>query len=195
MKKRILCVGIKNVKMGRIPSSSTVPIKDCLPGCPCYKECYALKAYRMYPNVRKGWGDNSWLARNDLPSYTQQHLIYIYQVQPKHFRFMVGGDVVSKKHFLAICSIAEMSPKTKFLLFTKRYDFVDPREIPSNLRVMLSMWPGLKYPPRKLSGLSRAYVEGCREDKRMKASYKCHKKCDECFKCWGLKGDVQFSKH
>jgi len=195
MTKKTLCIGVRNVKMGKIPSSSTVPGKDCLPDCPCYKLCYARKAYRMYPAVRKGWASNSWLARNDIESYVQQHIVYINQTQPRHFRFMVGGDVTSREHFKGLCDIAKYCPKTKFLIFTKRYAFIDPRSIPSNFRVILSMWPGIPYPPARLRGFSRAYVEGCKVDARMKEAYNCHKKCDECFKCWGLKGDVQFKIH
>ena len=64
------------------------------------------------------------------------------------FRWNVGGEIDSIAHFQIIVRIAELVPKTRFLLFTKRHylvnAFVDRYgAIPSNLKLIFSAWPGM----------------------------------------------------
>ena len=55
-----VCISKGNIKLGSIPNVNLPPIVTCESGVPCAQKngCYALKAYRQYPNVRNAWNNN-----------------------------------------------------------------------------------------------------------------------------------------
>ena len=48
-----------NTKLGpTIPNISLPPIETCRHDAPCKKDCYAMKSFNQYPNVRNAWQHN-----------------------------------------------------------------------------------------------------------------------------------------
>ena len=47
-----------NIKLGNIPNVNLPPVISCALRVPCSKKCYAMKAYRAYPNAREAWNHN-----------------------------------------------------------------------------------------------------------------------------------------
>jgi ferredoxin len=190
-----------NSKLGKIPNSSLVPVKDCVNCESCKKECYALKAWKQYPNVRKAWKNNSDLLRSNPMKWRDNHIEWIKKNKPRFFRFNVAGDVISSEHYQAIKGIARLCPETKFLLFTKAFKFITHlHNKPDNLTVILSLFPKMKA-PKRLEALPKAYAFDNDKDykeKRFQDALECPSNCDTCGICWDLPRtgkDVKFLKH
>lgn len=191
-----------NSKLGKIPNISGVPVKDCPKIClkTCSKECYALKALKMYPAVRKAWGENSQLLRKSKREYFKQLRDYLDKKQPAYFRFHVAGDITSAMHAGFIVDTATKYPETKFLVFTKNYEALKYIKAPKNLTIVISVWEGMKAKdlPQHVRKYARAYAGDCSNFKGFKDSIECPGVCDNCLACWGLgkKGlNVKFTKH
>ena len=192
-----LTVSRGNMKTGRIMALSLPPIQSCIDNPPCAKTCYAMKAIRLYPNCRKAWGDNLRLWDQNVNDFLLSLHAILKKTRPTFFRWHVAGDIVSPRYLAMMRIIAELHPKTKFLAFTKRYEY-DYSDLPENLCIVFSAWPGLDMPSVK--GISVAYMRDEKDlDKRIPDdALECPGNCETCGACWGLskKGiDVAFNKH
>lgn len=188
-----------NSKLGNIPNVSGVPGKDCVNCELCIKSCYAMKAWRMYPSVRRAWGENSALVRSDPGAWERQLVDWIRKRRGPvpFFRFNVAGDIVSPEHFDAMCNVARAVPGTKFLVFTKAYRFIHKRT-PRNLQVIVSAWEGMR-PSDLPKRFRRAYAGDCRAfGERFRKAIRCPGNCETCGMCWQLSKigrDVRFDIH
>jgi hypothetical protein len=187
-----------NSKLGSIPNMSLRPIADC-PNCTsCAKECYAMKAYRMYPAVKVAWAGNAkairksdaWIA--DADAYLAKH-------KPAFFRIHVAGDFISAKYFLAWVDIAKRHPGTRFLAFTKAFKETAGVKLPANFQLINSAFPGMEMPtdkPIAFAGEPSEYTGPLA--KRAAKALVCPGVCDSCGACWSLsqaKRDVRFPIH
>ena len=189
----MLKISSGNNKVGKIPSVSLTPIKSCVNCSYCKKDCYALKSYRMYPNVRNAWDSNFDLAKNDLNTFFNELDRYLNKKRPKIFRYHVAGDIISQEYFDNMKNIAVKYPDIKFLAFTKNFT-IKYRNIPDNLSIILSIFPGMPIP--KIN-LPKAFMQDGTE-KRIKTALECHGNCEYCGLCWELKNlnkNVYFNKH
>jgi hypothetical protein len=186
-----------NSKIGRVPNISLPPIKSCRLGVPCFKDCYAMKAYRQYANVRSAWDNNLELYNKDWRAYFVDLDDYLFNKRPDRFRFHVAGDIIDQKYLAQMLWTASMFPDTKFLAFTKRYDLDMSEPVPDNLTLVLSVWPGMELPEK--TQLPWAWLaEDVRRPKK-EPFISCPGKCDSCsHKCWGgISSDlhVVFERH
>lgn len=191
-----------NIKIGKIPNSSLRPIKDC-PNCAsCKKICYAMKAYRCYPSAKKAWDSNSKLLRKEPGIWAADHIAFCLKNGPRFFRFNVAGDIIATWHFEQIINVALECPETKFLVFTKSFQFIRG-DLPENLAIVLSLMPGMTESdiPKAIKSLPRAYAGNPADypnDRRAKKALECHGNCENCGLCWNLakiKKDVRFDLH
>lgn len=189
-----LKISKENTKIGRIANISFPPITSCAPNVPCINNCYALKAWRMYPNARKAWQHN-YDCWKDSPHKFQNELeLWLFDHKPKVFRWFVAGDIPEWRFLEVMNDIADLNPKTRFLCFTKRHDlsFIGLRK---NLQIILSMWPGwgnTNLPGRK------AWVQDGTETRTPEDAIECLGACDKCFTCFYLNDlgrDVVFGLH
>lgn len=185
-----------NSKLGKIPNISLVPCKDCPADAPCRKECYAMKAYKMYPLVRKAWGINSDQIREDREQYFNDVAAYLRKKKPAFFRWHVAGDIPDMGYLQSMVTIALAFPETKFLAFTKGHDLL--KNLPhgaANLTLVASMWPNWGKKPK---GYPAAWMQDGTEKRVPKDALICPGACDGCGMCWNLKNlkkDVVFNKH
>ena len=196
-----LNVSSGNSKLGKIPNISGVPGKDCPPICKktCAKDCYALKAFRMYPNVRKAWRGNSAYLKRDMAGYFRDLDAWLTKKRPRFFRLHVAGDIVSREHFKAICKLAKDHSNTRFLVFTKHYEAVRG-SIPANLTVMVSIWEGMRPSmiPKRLRALPYAFAGDCKAFARSVFAITCPGYCETCGMCFDAakkRIDVSFNLH
>lgn len=183
-----------NMKLGGIPNVSLRPIADCANCEACKKSCYAMKAWRMYSSVRDAWKENAHLARDPKTRADWFRSIdrYIAKKKPKYFRWHVAGDILDQNYYGWMAAMAKRHPDTKFLCFTKRFD-LNYSGRPSNLAIVLSMFPGMKVPKKKLP---RAWMQDGTEKRIPSGSVECEGNCRVCNACWDLQGkDVFFHKH
>lgn len=180
-----------NMKMGKVPSVSLLPIVTCREDAPCIRECYAQKAIRRRdPWI--AWAENTAMALNDTERYFKAIWCWLRRYEPSMFRWHVGGDIPDEEYLVYMKDIATRLPDTKFLVFTKKYDMPFYRTL-GNLQVIYSAWPGLEVPPR--DGHRVAWLE---DDERRpsKGVHMCKGSCDECQYCFGpLEKDVVLRRH
>ena len=190
-----------NSKVGRIPSVSHTPIRGCAPGVPCTKDCYAMKSYRMYPNVRNAWDSNLSLWESDPSAYISDIRDWLTRNKPKMFRYFVAGDIPDSGYVGMMCETADMFPNIKFLAFTKRHDLFDTdtcefiHEHLPNLSVVASMWPCWG---NSDVNLPKAWMQDGSETRVPETAVECQGNCETCGMCWSLGKigrDVVFRKH
>lgn len=189
-----------NMKMPGIPGTSIRPVADCVNCSECASVCYAMKAYRAYPSARNAWKQNSTLLRYDMASYFEQLASWLDRKQPTWFRIHVAGDFISAEHVDNWVLIAELFPNTRFLAFSKAFQFLPATaSFPSNLQIVLSLFPDMGVPDH--AGYARAYageLENYPTDRRCAKALHCPGNCATCGVCWSLSQrglDVRFSLH
>jgi len=186
-----------NMKLGKLTNISLTPVVSCQKGVPCSKkDCYALKAYRMYKNVRECWDSNYRYYLQDNEGFFNNIIEQLNKKKPERFRWHVAGDIVDQEYFNGMVRVAETLPDTSFLCYTKKYE-LDFSNAPRNLRIVISAWPGLEI-PKKLYSMPIAWLS---EDTRRPEERQhriCNDDCPDCgYLCYeaGSKFDVVFDKH
>lgn len=190
----------RNSKLGKVPNVSLPPIASCRKDAPCKKECYALKAYRMYPNVKTAWNDNLEMVQNNYTQYWTDIADYLSSKRKPvpFFRWHVSGDIIDTEYLYEMCAIATMFPDTTFLAFTKQYDIVNsyPYDIPDNLTIIFSAWPGLEMD--NPNNYPVAWYQDGTETRIPAEHLRCPGNCETCGMCFNIKKtglDVVFNKH
>lgn len=184
-----------NSKMGAIPSVSLPPVVSCPKNVPCSKDCYALKSFRMYPNVRTAWEGNYDAWKTDSDGYFDQIRQYLAKHSPRFFRFHVAGDIPDQGYLDSMVTLARKFPNTKILAFTKNHT-LDFKRLPQNLSIVFSCWP--IWPLPKSKSIPRAFMQDGSETRIPATAIECHGNCESCGMCWNLKSikrDVYFIKH
>lgn len=186
-----------NTKLGAFPNLSLCPGTDC-GNVPCKQQCYAMKAFRQYKDVRECWQRNSNAARTDLVGFMADVRAYLTANRPRFFRWHVAGDIPTLKYWVHMKRIARLFPDVRFLCFTKRAN-LGMRCKPDNLTVVFSMWPGWGDEKRiRRKGLPIAWMQDGTEDRIPDDALECPGGCDECGMCWQLPTlgrDVYFLAH
>jgi hypothetical protein len=186
-----------NKKTGKINAISFPPIKSCSNNIPCTDKCYALKSYRMYPNVKKAWEHNLELLNKDRDLFFKEISFFIVAKSPKYFRWHVSGDIQDQDYLERMKFLANSFPKTKFLAFTKQHS-LNFENLPPNLSIIASMWPGWGNP--KSTWLPKAWMQDGTETRIPGEAFECSGCCDSCHVCWELKKgltvwDIILPKH
>lgn len=185
-----------NRKIGETANLSLCPVSTCVEGVPCVGDCYARRAMRN-KQVITAWVENTMLAIWNLSLFEELLEGWLAAHQPSFFRWHVAGDVPNEAYGLMMMRIALKFPKTRFVVFTKRYElyWVLPgtwREQPANLTVLWSAWPGWPMPweeEREARGVEGvAWIEG--DERVPKGTERCKGSCLECRGCWEGKSVV-----
>lgn len=207
-----------NNKVGRCPNVSLPPLVTCADGCAttCYKPCYARRNAARFPRAAAAWAANLELWRTAPDVYRAELCHYIERHRPAMFRYHIGGDIPDVSYLDMMRHVACLFTSTKFMAFTKRYDWLlsfDPHHngaTPPNLRLIASAWPGLPIPLTRLeyAGVPVAWVAP--KHKRLmsaaaehgyrvpRSAVPCPGRCDRCgHLCWHLRPDqhVVFGEH
>ena len=187
-----------NTKLGNIPNLNLPPGISCRHDARCLVEgCYAQKAYRLYPSVRNAWNSNAAYYTTKPHLFFNGWSTWLYKNKPAYFRIHSAGDIPNQRYLIRLKWLAKLHPDTKFLCFTKRYRY-DYSHIPTNLKIVLSVWPSMKL-PNNIHKLPMAWLkEDPRRDKD--ALYlMCPGHCEKCNKkCWNsinYEVHVIFPKH
>lgn len=186
-----------NAKMGSIPSVSTLPLITCPAVCKssCGADCYAARDINRKPNVLNSYAYNTALALDNMDLYFSS--ISIACAMFRFFRWHVSGDIINKKYFCGMVTVANNNPHCEFLAFTKRYNVVNDwiaenGELPKNLHIIFSGWFNLE--PVNPYNLPVTNVFD-NENPPAENWLVCGGNCTECIcrgvGCWQLKkGDV-----
>lgn len=168
-----------NDKLGEIPSLSLPPIKSC-GDVKCADKCYAINIIRRFEHVRLLWEGNLKYYETSPQKFFSGTFFWLVRNIPSHFRWHVGGDCPDENYLDEMYTISRSLPHIKFMMFTKRYSWINSERVPSNMNVLLSMWPYMKNPPN--TGLARTWVRG--DLRAPKDIFICKGKCTSCYQCW-----------
>lgn len=87
-----------NIKLGSIPNINLPPILTCNKDVPCASDgCYALKAYKQYPNVRSAWHHNLEEFKRDSVKFFNDVTSQLKKKKSlRRFRWHSSGDIVDQ---------------------------------------------------------------------------------------------------
>lgn len=199
MEKKDICIAKGNTKLGKVPNVSLTPCGTCPKDAPCRKQCYALKSERQYKETRAARKRNTLAAVKEPAVYFGAIADYLTKKQPMFFRWHVAGDCPTFFYAKQLITLCAGFPDTKFLLFTKRYDWFEKLRstIPSNLQVVFSMWNN--YGPETTDYPRAWMLDPKNPDTRIpKTALACPGNCETCNACWSLTQvakDVVFEIH
>jgi len=189
-----------NIKIGNNTWNINLPPHKTCQKRACFKEecCYNFKAWRMFPSVRMAW-DSNWNHYNeDKTQFFDDIILSLTRAKnpPKWFRWQAAGEIPDQEYFEGMKRVAVAFPEIKFLVFTKKYDLYF-YNIPKNLNIVISAWPGMEIPRRLKRRFPIAWMIDGRETRKPKNGFECPGHCPECRACWSLsKGkDVIFHRH
>jgi hypothetical protein len=189
----MVAISSGNTKLGKVMNISLTPCATCLPDAPCRSKCYAMKAYKQYPNVRQAWNGNTEKARNDLQGFMTEVNNVVQKKKPEYFRWQVAGDILNQAYLDGMNLIARANPKTKFLAFTKKHD-LDFTGKAKNLEIVGSLWSNWG----EVKNLPVAYMQDGNEKRVNGTEIECPGKCKDCKACWNLSAtgkNVVFKAH
>lgn len=192
----VLSISNGNTKLGKIPNLNLPPGVSCIKDAPCLKECYAMKAWRQYKNVRNSWQRNLDLWTTDPVEFESQiDSWFSYKKRkPARFRWHSAGDIPSQEYFDMMVRVAKRNPGTLFLAFTKRY-CLNLEHDAENLSVIFSRWPGLEFPAALSDKPQAHFVNGDQTTLEITDDVPdCPGCCVHCSSCWRGKS-VTFHKH
>ena len=186
-----------------VPSVSLIPVADCGNCSSCSRLCYDLRNDCIYNGVTSTRAKNSALAHNAIDRY-------FFEIKKackafRFFRWHIGGDILNAAYLAGVLDVAVCNPHCTFLIFTKRYDLINDYisnggEIPSNLQVIFSAWPGAKMVnPYNMPVSSPLFIDGSHAAGPDPIS--CPGDCSNCAVmgsgCWTLKRGqgVVFAAH
>lgn len=186
-----------------VPSVSLIPVADCGNCSSCSRLCYDLRNDCIYNGVTSTRAKNSALAHNAIDRY-------FFEIKKackafRFFRWHIGGEILNAAYLAGVLDVAVCNPHCTFLIFTKRYDLINDYisnggEIPSNLQVIFSAWPGAKMVnPYNMPVSSPLFVDGSHAAGPDPIS--CPGDCSNCAVmgsgCWTLKRGqgVVFAAH
>ena len=186
-----------------VPSVSLIPVADCGNCSSCSRLCYDLRNDCIYKGVTDTRAKNSAIAHNDRRRYFME--ISGACKAFRFFRWHIGGDILDLAYLHGVINVALENPHCKFLIFTKRYNLVnsylqDGGEIPANLQVIFSAWPGANMEnPYNMPVSSPLFVDGSHA--AGSDVINCPGDCSNCAVmgsgCWTLKNGqgVIFAAH
>lgn len=191
-----------NNKLGNIENFNLPPVLACCPeACKtCAKDCYALRYYKRWPNVKNAYNDNLATVKTDLKGFINFMIDYFNDINaPRLFRVHAAGDFFSVDYAKAWFEIIKASPNTRFLIYTKAYENISNIDFYTlqNCALYLSEWPGLDIPKDLQKHYKIAYLNDWQRDlKTFENAFTCPGDCKACkFECWRNNQNIRFDIH
>lgn len=163
---------------------SLPPVLSCPKNIPCARDCYAMKAWRMYPSVRAAWGENWEFVQHDIDGYFSEISQAVTRSRRPYFRWHVAGDIPSRSYLQGMISLAKVHAGVNFLAYTKTDYWKE--KLPSNLIMLHSLW--LDQAPEKSESSFKVYFKAS----DIPASTKrCAGDCRRCHACYHAPAGAQ----
>lgn len=179
-----------------IPPISTCPFATAL----CKKLCYAMKAFKAYPNAREAWTRHYEMSKRGDFVVKMVFTILAYASKPSYksakvivFRIHESGDFYNKEYAMKWLQIAkiisELEPKVQFMAYTKSIDFFNGESIPENMTIRFSLWSDTEPSQYELAKAMNLPIYTAVESftNEPKAERCGCVDCGKCGKCWNAK--------
>ena len=175
-----------------IPPIITCPYSTEL----CRKYCYAMKAYKMYPNVKKAWNENynETLSNDFVSNMIEAIEKELARPSVKNAKRLVvriheSGDFYNQEYadkWLKIAEHFENNNKVVFMAYTKSVRYFVYRYIPKNMTVRFSLWSDTAKEEHELAQIIGLPIYTAVEsftNESKKERCECVD-CGHCAKCW-----------
>lgn len=138
-------VSCKNGKTGPLVLNCSFPTVCCREDAPCGKDCYCKKGHQAMAKILAAYSRNLRIYTEDKKAFWEQLCFKLKYNPYPYFRWFDAGDMPSEEFFAEACTFADKFPQTKFIMFTKHYEYVNNYldkglSIPDNLCVRFSYW-------------------------------------------------------
>ena len=130
-----------------------------------------------------------------MPKFFGEIMLDLEKRPTDYFRWHVGGDILNQDYLEHMKMVARSFPDTRFMAYTKQLE-LEFKDIPENLSILASMWPGWRPPMSPTTmALRRSWMQDGTED-RIPSNHKvCPGSCKDCKLCWNSDLDIVFMKH
>ena len=160
---------------------------------PCTVKCYDRKAWCQYGFTRAARTRNLVSLRASIGAVFDGLHEILSKGAVKFFRIHAAGDFrisadrrECQEYLGWWARLARLHSEVQFLAFTKCY-WLDFADVPSNLTIVRSAWPGLEMDAERPCGVSGdAWLEDPEQmDERIPdTAVLCPGSCDTCHACW-----------
>lgn len=190
-------------KLGEnIPTINFPALVTCRANAPCRHGCYALKGHFLFQKVQNRFMKNLEAYKKNPTQFWED--IYEGSKFYTYFRYFSSGDIPDYKFIRGMCQVARRNPHTKYLCFTKRYEWVnqwkdEKHQIPKNLQFVFSCWKD--FVPENPYHFPMTFVQFPKEPEYdcyiPENAIPCSGSCASCQACWNMKKgeSVVFRKH
>ena len=141
MKTPTVSISTMTGKLLNIPAINTNPLdnKFCNKMCKTNAVCKHCYSRAMLNGLRKNCGP-SWSQNGKILSESIIPDDQLPTVNAVWFRFSGHGELMNGTHLINLCNIAAKNPRTQFVLWTKRSDFIRKYRgyVPENMTLIYS---------------------------------------------------------
>lgn len=170
---------------------------SCSVTCP---GCYAFKAQRQYPNVRK-WREQNFILAKYYPEVLEKLLNdQLSRTRYNVVRIHSSGDFFSEEYIKLWYKVIENNPHLNFYAYTKVDEIFSFENPPKNFN-LISSWVkigdkkylnyGSLYYLMKIKAMAPEYEICPATDPRYKGKVKCNRDCNYCIN----NNKILFVKH
>jgi hypothetical protein len=192
--KKLVANGNNVFLIWNLTAESTCPNSTKL----CRKFCYAKKAERLYPSVRKSRTEQmeestkSDFVENMINTINWQLGCRSIKGKKIYFRIHESGDFYSQKYFNNWVAISKVFPDIKFMAYTKSVKYIKNTEmsIPSNFVLRYSIWDDTKKDQLEMASSLELPIytafpkDELKEMVKNGGFTKCDCDCTKCKKCY-----------
>jgi len=201
----IVTIATGNTKLGSQICGLSFPAGiTCRQDAPCRKNCYCNKGFQICSSVLGTYMKNFRIYQENPELFFQQIGSYLDYSGYKYMRIFDSGDIPDKDFLNQLVQNVILNhPKIKFLMFTKRYEWVNEwlnnNKKPKNFNIVFSAWDK-SWKFENPYNLPVSYVDFKDSDINPtipEDGFQCTGHCSTCFKCWYLKNNesVVFHQH
>jgi hypothetical protein len=173
----------KETMIFNIPAVTTCPFKTAW----CARNCYALKAERLYKAVRPAREYNLTLTRRE--DFADVMALQIERAlhKIKQVRIHESGDFYRQSYLDAWFTVAKRFPALTFYAYTKSF-WLDFSAKPANFKLIASF--DASTPPDRMAMYQerKRFFDNTFTVVDRKAKATCIADCTVCSKCWTKKG-------
>ena len=201
----IVTIATGNTKLGSMICGLSLPAGvTCRTDAPCRKFCYCTKGFQICSSVLGTYMKNFRIYQENPETFCEQVSNYLKYSGYKYMRIFDSGDLPDKNFLpMLIKYVVNENPEVKFLMFTKRYEWVNEymknSKIPSNFNIVFSSWDrSWKVPnPNNLPVSYVRFKDQTLNPTIPEDAFECTGHCSTCYKCWHLKNNesVVFHQH
>lgn len=193
--------GNSKIGMGLTANLSLPAITTCREDAPCKQGCYATRGPIRFESNQKKYRSNYELWCESPELFEKELYAFLDANRFEYFRWHVSGDIPDEIYYRFMIRTANQYQGIRFMAFTKRYEYVlEAREecgiqLPWNLAVKLSCWPGLPVPDRLYYNIGLAFTTHPNEHRAPKDAFNCPGYCPDCRMCWANTKSILIPYH